>query len=147
MNIMTEYHENIARALRDSLDFPIVVDDWGILVKTTPGANYYLTKMALINWRLIEVPLPDQGVYQRGWCYTGQSASQALIAAITYGVIGWNAAEGSEPRGWIKSVGDGRYGPGKYGWDVDGVDDINNGTEGNTGPTPPRDRAPRSVPQ
>jgi hypothetical protein len=54
MNIMTEYHENIARALRDSLDFPIVVDDWGILVKTTPGANYYLTKMALINWRLIE---------------------------------------------------------------------------------------------
>lgn len=114
---MRAYPEEVANGLQPSFDFPLVVDDWGIRVKQTPHHDYYLQKMLFVNWRLIEVPLGSTMFCDRSWCYSGQNPNQALIAAITWGVIGWDGAEGTEPKGWIKAPFDGRRGQGKYGWD------------------------------
>ena len=117
--MMHQYHQAVADDLQRALGHPLEVDEgWGIKVKSLPHATYYLTKMTYNNWRLLEVLPSDPMSSSRGWCYSGDTARQALIAALSFAIIGWNGAEGTEPVGWIKSVPDGRRGPGCYGWDT-----------------------------
>lgn len=118
ISVMQQYHETVAEGMQHSFDFELEVDPgWGIRVKTMPHASYYLCKMLHNNWRLIEVLPEDHMSSSRSWCYGGDTPRQALIAALTYGVIAWDGAEGTEPSGWIKSLPDERRGPGRYGWD------------------------------
>lgn len=116
--VMHQLHLETARGLQGSFGFPLVVDGWGIRVKATPHHDYYLQKMLFVNWRLIEVPAGGSLFCDRGWCYSGQNPQQALIAAAA-ATLGWDGAEGTEPKGWIKSVHDGRRGEGQYGWDAE----------------------------
>ena len=119
ISVMHDYHVQVAQTLQPVFGFmPTVDDGWGIKVKGTPHADYYLQKMLLVNWRLIEVPAGSKWTSSRGWCYSGETPQQALLVAVA-NVLDWSGEQGTEPSGWLKSVPDGRHGPGKYGWDAE----------------------------
>lgn len=79
-----------------------VLEDGRIRVRTTTWCHIDLRVM-FFNTRICETPLDNDGVYNRGWCYTASTPVLALIHAAG-AALAWDGHPDTEPEGWIKET-------------------------------------------
>lgn len=99
---MKDYQATILR--RQLPDLTIVAIDGGWQVRETERYFIQVIRMGT-NQRIILVPKDWPHIYERSWCYNGETVVAIILRCQLF-----NPDEGEEPTGWVKEPGTERRG-------------------------------------